>query len=98
MDGHDGALGVVRAVEQHAGFEHFQALGKALDFAVQIGRYVFAFASQFEQRVQVRRQARHLGFVGDGLLQALALLHDFLGFFRRLIPEIGVRDLLFDLG
>ena len=98
MDSHDGALPIVRAVEQHPGFEHFQALGKTLDLAVQIGRYVFAFASQFEQRVQIRSQARNLGLIGNGLLQALALLHDLLAFFRLLIPEIGIGDLLFDFG
>ena len=91
-------LRVVLAREQHPGFEHFQALGKALDFALQIGRDVFAFARQFEQRVQIRGQARHLGFVGNGLLQALALLHDLLALFGLLIPEIGIGDLLFDLG
>ena len=98
MDGHDGALRIVRAVEQHPGFEHFQALGKALDLAVQIGRYVFAFAPQLEQRVQIRSQARNFGFIGNGLLQALALLHDLLAFFGLLIPEIGIGDLLFDFG
>ena len=91
-------LRVVRTGEQHPGFEHFQALGKALDLAVQIGRHVFAFAPQLEQRVQIRRQARNLGFVGNGLLQALALLHGLLAFFGRLIPEIGIGDLLFDPG
>ena len=34
----------------------------------------------------------------DGLFQALALLHDLLGFFRLPIPELGIGNLLFDLG
>ena len=98
MDGHDGALRIVRAGEQHPGFEHFQTCREALHLAVQIGNDVFAFAPQLEQRVQIRRQARNLGLIRDGLLQALALLHDLLAFFGRLIPEIGIGDLLFDLG
>ena len=35
--------------------------------------------------------------VGDGLFQALALLHDLLAFFG-LIPEVGRGDLFFDFG
>ncbi len=65
MDGHDRALGVVGTVEQHPGFQNFQTLGKALDLAVQVGRYVFAFASQLEQRIQIRSQARHLGLIAQ---------------------------------
>ncbi len=97
MDSHDGALPIVGPVQQHPGFEHFQSFGKALDLAVQVGRDVFAFTSQFEQRVQIRCQARHFSFVGNRLLQALALLHGLLGLFRSLIPEIGIGDLLLNL-
>ena len=85
-------------MQQHPGFEHLQTLGKALDLAVQVGRYVFALAPQLEQGIQIRSQARDFGFVGNRLFQALALLHDLLALFRLLIPEIGIGDLLFDFG
>src|ERR1051326_7501719 len=97
VDGHDGALGIVLAGEQHGGFERFHALGEGLQLAFDIGEDVFAFAGELEQRVQIRSEAHEAGFVGDGLLQALAILHDLLGFFG-LIPEVRIGDLLFGFG
>ena len=91
------ALRGVLAREQHLGFQLFQIPGKAPHLALDIGVDVFAFASEFEQCVQVGGQAGDLGFLGDLLFQALAILHDLLALFG-VGPEIGSVDLFFDLG
>ena len=97
VDGDDGAAGVVRAGEQHGGFQALQQFGVDLGVAFDIGLDVFAFARQFEQRVEIVGHGADALVVGDGLLQLLALLHHFLALLG-LVPEIGRGDLFFGLG
>ena len=93
----DGAARVVFAGEQHGGLEALQELAVGLQVALDIGADVLAFAGEFEERVQVVGHGADAVVVGDGLLQALAVLHDLLALFG-LAPEIGRGDLLFGLG
>ena len=52
-----------------------------MQVALDIGGDIFAFAREFEQGVEIVGQAGDLVVVGDGLFQALAVLHDLLAFF-----------------
>jgi hypothetical protein len=54
--------------KQHGGFDAVQKLGKGFRFAFDIAAHVFAFAGQFEQRIQVVGERPYLLVVGDGLL------------------------------
>ena len=54
---------------------------------------LLAFAPQIKQRVDIGKRGRYLFSLRDRLFQPLALLHDFLAFFR-LIPESGIVDFL----
>ena len=90
MDGDDGAARVVFAGEQHGGFQAVEQFGVALHVALDIARDVFALARQLEERVQVVGEAADALVVGDGLFQALAVLHHLLAFFG-LRPEIRRR-------
>ena len=71
--------------------------GKGLHFAFQVGRNVFALAGQFEQGVEVAGERGDFLILVDLLLQALAVLHDFLAFFG-LIPEFRSVILVVGLG
>ena len=88
--------GVVLAREQHLGLELLQQFARKTCSSRSISAFdVFAFARQFEQRVQVGGDRAHALVVGDGFLQALALLHHLLAFFG-LRPEVGRADLFFE--
>ncbi len=97
MDGDDGALGVVRSGEQHLRFDLRQPLREVLDFLREVGENVLAFARQLEERVEIGGAGRQLGFLFERFLEALAFLVDLLAVFG-LAPEIGRRNLLFELG
>ena len=95
VDGDDGAAVIVLAREQHGGFEMIHQAAQLFDFAGQLGGDVLAFMAELEQRVDVAEMRRHLLFVRDDGLQALAFLHHLLGRLG-VVPEIRRRDLLFD--
>src|ERR1035438_8752262 len=97
MDDQNGIFRVVPAGQQHAGFENLQTLGELLQLALQFARHVFAFARQFEQRVQIGSYSGNFRLFGESLLQPLTILHNLLGLFG-LIPEVGIGDLLFGFG
>ena len=71
--------------------EHF---GVAFQFALDVAGDGFAFAGEFEKRVEIVGQAGDLLVVFDGFFEALAILHDLLAVFG-LGPEVGRGDLLF---
>ena len=97
MDGDDGVARVVFAREQHPGFEFAEHFGVALQFALDIAVDGFAFAGEFEKRIEIVGHAGDLLVVLDGFFETLAVLHDLLAFFG-LGPEVGSRDLLFGAG
>ena len=94
MNGDDGIAGVVGARQQHLGFEFFEMRSEGADFPFDVAVDGFAFARQLEQGFNVGGQAGDALVLIDLLLNALAVLHDFLAFFG-LRPEIRSVGLFF---
>ena len=65
--------------------------------ALDIGLDVFAFVRKLEEGVEIVGHGADALVVGDGLLQLLAGLHDFLALLG-LVPEVGRGDLVFGFG
>jgi len=97
MNDEDGAFGIVFAGHEHGGFQLVQPLAEGAHLLFQIAGDVFAFTRQLEQGIQIGGAAGDVALLGDSFLQPLALLHDLLAFLR-LVPEFGVRNLLFEAG
>jgi len=97
VDGDNGAFRVVFTRKQHLGFQLRELAREHFHIALQVGGHIFPFAREFEQSVQVGGLAADARVLGDLLLQALAVLHDLLAFFR-IRPEVGSVGQFFDLG
>jgi hypothetical protein len=74
-----------------------EALGQAFHLLADVRPDVLAFAAQLDQGLEILERPRDLGFFRDVLLQTLALTKKLLAMLGP-VPEIGIRDLLFDLG
>ena len=86
----------VLAGEQHGRLQVIHHLAKLGEFADDFRRDVFALAAQLKQCVDIADQRGDSGILVECRFQALALLHQLLAGFL-VVPEIGLRDLLFDL-
>ena len=97
MNGDDSIARVVFTREQHAGFELAEDFGVALQFALDVAVDGFAFAGEFEKRIEIVGHAGDSLVALDGFFETLAVLHNLLAFFG-LRPEVGGGDPGFGAG
>ena len=93
----DGVQRVGLAGKHGAGFQILGERGQRLDFAVEIGEHVFAFAGQLEIGLDVAGAAHQLLVVGDQRFQPLAVAHQGLAG-RGIGPQRRIGEFGFNFG
>jgi hypothetical protein len=96
VDGEDRVQRIMLAREQCARLEFFEDFSQRVDFSLEVGSDIFAFARKVEEGGDVLRPALEFRVRGERLFETLALSHRLLGLLG-VAPEIRGRDLLFDL-
>src|SRR5208283_3590547 len=95
MDGDDGVARVVIAGKQSFSFDAIDQFAEGVEFALQVGSYIFAFFAEIKIGGDVAGTAGQVAFERQNAFEALAFAHDLLGFCL-VRPEAGVGGLLFD--
>ncbi len=97
MHRHNRVQRIGLAIQHGPRFQLLVKGAERLDIAFQVGQHLFAFARQFEIRLDVARAAHQFLIVRDQFFQAFAFAHQRLAR-RRIVPQRRIGQLVLNVG